>query len=521
MTIGKKITLGFIASVAITAILGIFAYSRLITINRNVGSLIGDALPSIQNLIALDDATQEERADIFTRATMLSPADQSVEDKKIADAEQHTMDEFTGYDSNVDPGVDTQNYNEAKEDWAKWMPVRDQIYAYIRDNNPKAAIDLYTSKGSDLFEAFGLVIDRMVAWNRANGDDEANSATESIASAERGVVLCLGLAVAVAALIATLIILGTKRSLTRLAGVLSAGSGEVATASAQLSTASQSLAQGASEQAASLEETSSSLEEISSMAKKNADTAHQASVFSTEAKTVSDTGNTAMTRMSRAISDIQASAVETAKIIKTIDEIAFQTNLLALNAAVEAARAGEAGKGFAVVAEEVRNLAMRSAEAAKNTAALIEGSVQNAKNGVVIADEVGKTLGEIASVSGKMNTLIAEIAAASQEQSQGVNQVNQAIQQMDKVTQGSAATAEESAASAEELNSQSEHLRDVVADLLRLVQGGVNTAPTAAKRARKPAAKTAAAGPKINRKQIPLEGEESGPEDFSDFNAAA
>ncbi len=218
------------------------------------------------------------------------------------------------------------------------------------------------------------------------------------------------------------------------------------------------------------------------MTKKNADTAHQASVLSTEAKAVSDKGNSAMSKMSAAISDIQKSATETAKIIKTIDEIAFQTNLLALNAAVEAARAGEAGKGFAVVAEEVRNLAMRSAEAAKNTSSLIEGSVQNAKNGVVIANDVAKSLAEITSASEKVNLLVAEIAAASQEQSQGVNQVNQAVQQMDKVTQSNAATAEESASSAEALTGQSEQLRQAVSELLKLVQGeGANIASAGAR----------------------------------------
>jgi methyl-accepting chemotaxis protein len=273
------------------------------------------------------------------------------------------------------------------------------------------------------------------------------------------------------ALVATLISRSIIRTLKHTANALDSGAEHLTAASAQVSASSQSLAQGASESAASLEETSSSLEIISSMAKKNADTAHQASVLSSEAKTISDKGNNAMSKMSVAIADIEKSALQTAKIIKTIDEIAFQTNLLALNAAVEAARAGEAGKGFAAVAEEVRNLAMRSAEAAKTTAGLIEGSVQNAKNGVVIADQVAQVLAEITSASGKVNQLVVGIAAASTEQSQGVGQVNQAIQQMDKVTQSNAAAAEECAASAEELNSQSEQVRTIVGDLRALVYG--------------------------------------------------
>ena len=233
---------------------------------------------------------------------------------------------------------------------------------------------------------------------------------------------------------------------------------QVTSASGQISSGSQSLAEGANEQASSLEEVSSSLEEMSSMTKQNAENSNQAKNLSAEAKDSAKHGNEVMGKMSDAIENIKASSDNTAKIIKTIDEIAFQTNLLALNAAVEAARAGEAGKGFAVVAEEVRNLAMRSAEAAKNTANMIEESVKNAEGGVKISEEVAKILKEIGDRSGKVNSLIEEITAASAEQSQGIEQINSAVAQMDKVTQQNAANSEESASAAEELNSQAEEL---------------------------------------------------------------
>ena len=218
-----------------------------------------------------------------------------------------------------------------------------------------------------------------------------------------------------------------KQSINAAAQNLDGGMGQVGTASEQVASAagqitsgSQSLAEGASEQASSLEEISSSLEEISSMTKQNSENSNQAKTLAQTARESADRGTTAMVRMTETIGKIKQSSDETAKIVKTIDEIAFQTNLLALNAAVEAARAGEAGKGFAVVAEEVRNLAQRSAEAAKTTTDMIEGSVKNSDEGVKVTEEVAEILSEIADGSRKVSDLVAEIAAASGEQSQGM-----------------------------------------------------------------------------------------------------
>jgi methyl-accepting chemotaxis protein len=249
---------------------------------------------------------------------------------------------------------------------------------------------------------------------------------------------------------------------------------QVASASGQISSGSQTLSQGASEQASSLEEVSSSLQEMSSMTKRNAENAREARSLSEGAQATADRGVESMKRLSEAIDKIKVSSDSTAKIVKTIDEIAFQTNLLALNAAVEAARAGDAGKGFAVVAEEVRNLAMRSAEAAKNTANMIEESVKNAEGGVAINQEVLKNLTEINSQVNKVSAVMAEIAAASDQQSQGVEQVNTAVEQMNTVTQQVAANAEESASAAEELSGQSEEMKGMVG-AFRLTNAAGNT----------------------------------------------
>jgi len=252
------------------------------------------------------------------------------------------------------------------------------------------------------------------------------------------------------------------------------GARQVASASAQVSSGGQSLSQGASEQASSLEEISSNLQEMSSMTRQNAMSAREAKVVAQEARNSADSGVESMNLMSSAINQIKVSSDATARIVKTIDEIAFQTNLLALNAAVEAARAGDAGRGFAVVAEEVRNLAMRSAKAAKNTANLIEEAVRNSVNGVNINAEVLKNFQEITERTNKVSQAVSEIAAASDQQDQGINQVNKAVEQLNQLTQQNAANAEESASAAEEMSSQSEALHSIVASFKLNGSGNVN-----------------------------------------------
>jgi len=254
-------------------------------------------------------------------------------------------------------------------------------------------------------------------------------------------------------------------------------SDQTAAASDQVSSASQSLAEGASEQAAALEETSSSLEEMSSMTQRNAENAAKAKVLANQTRSAADTGAADVTEMTDAMGQIKAASDNIAKIIKTIDEIAFQTNILALNAAVEAARAGEAGMGFAVVADEVRNLAQRSAQAARETADKIEDSIQKSQRGVTISGKVAVSLQEIVVKAREVDELVNQIASASKEQYQGIQQINLAVSQMDKVTQTNAASAEESASAAEELNAQAAALKDAVVELQSLVGGQAGTRP--------------------------------------------
>jgi len=302
-----------------------------------------------------------------------------------------------------------------------------------------------------------------------------------IADGQRSVLEWVLAVAAGAGALATVAGIGLARSLSKpLAGIigqLSSGSEEIASAAGQVSNASQALAQGSSEQASSLEETSASLEEMASMTTSNSENATKARSLAGAARDAADRGAAQVNGMVGAMRELKASSDDIAKIIKTIDEIAFQTNILALNAAVEAARAGEAGMGFAVVADEVRNLAQRSAQSARETSDKIEGAIAKTSQGVQISSKVAEGLSGIVTKVRQVDELVAEVAAASGEQSQGIDQVNSAVSQMDKVTQSNAASAEESASAAEELNAQAGTVKETVNELLSLV--GRTTAETA------------------------------------------
>lgn len=299
-----------------------------------------------------------------------------------------------------------------------------------------------------------------------------NSGKASISSSVFWIIVTLAIAIIAGVLIGVFLSRSITKPINNIIQGLTSGSLQLESAANQVADSSQQMAEGASEQAASLEETSSSLEQMSASTKQNAENANAANTTVTEVCNSANQSRESMTKMSAVIEKIKVSSDETAKILKTIDEIAFQTNLLALNAAVEAARAGEAGKGFAVVAEEVRNLAHRSAEAAKSTAKLIEESQNNAHEGVNTSVEVSDVLTNVVEGIGNVTGLIGQVSTSSGEQAKGIEQINAATEDMDKATQSAAANAEESAAASEELSAQANELNIIVNKLAALVRGG-------------------------------------------------
>ncbi|MGO9371949.1 MAG: methyl-accepting chemotaxis protein [Syntrophobacteraceae bacterium] len=332
----------------------------------------------------------------------------------------------------------------------------------------KRGIILYSFEGKEKIGAFAPVGVR--GWSIGVIEPKEELLSQVNAFRNQGIIIgvaLLGFALTVILFFGRSI----SKPITRIVEGLSENGDQVSAASGQISSSSQQLAEGASEQAASIEETSASLEEMSSMTRQNAENARQADQLMANTKGSVSRSSQMMNELTTSMGEISAASEETSKIIKTIDEIAFQTNLLALNAAVEAARAGEAGAGFAVVADEVRNLAMRAAEAAKNTANLIEGTVRRVKDGSELVGKTEKEFREVAINVERSSELVGQISVASQEQAQGIEQVSKAVSEMDKVVQQNAANAEESASASEEMNFQADRLKEYVGELQSLVGG--------------------------------------------------
>lgn len=460
-----------LTGIALIATVGFVAHAQFQKISANQLALT-TAQSALRNQVEADMMHDALRADVLSALRAASRKDEPARTDVLKNLEEHTatfrerVKENRGLSLATPIRMALSKVEKPLEDYIQSSETLVKL-AFQDAAAAEARMEAFAQSFSELEKHMAQASDVI---EKSSTDFAATNAILAggflrtvIAAVAAGTVLLLVLSVLVARSI--------PRPFQKLISELETLAASLNSASKEVSASSQSFAEGASEQAASLEETSASLEEMTSMVRRNAESAERAKVVAGETRTAADAGSSGMVEMKAAMGEIKDSSTQVGKIVKAIDEIAFQTNILALNAAVEAARAGEAGAGFAVVADEVRNLAQRSAMSARETAEKIEESIIKSERGVQISVQVSASFDQIATKAREVDQFVAEIATSSQEQAQGVSQVNIAVTQMDKVTQSNAASAEESAAAAAELNSQAASVKAAVERLQALVGG--------------------------------------------------
>lgn len=473
MTIGKKLFLSFGAAIAITVVMGAVAIINIGNLGKSVDDLGHKKVRCLYLAGDVDNLTTDTLAQVggmLLRAHMHEPEQMTARhNAALADMERIKKETSEFISTTISPTLKEQAQSEVLDKAAPLEEIIEQSYSLAQKGDLAAADQQYSDKMA-LLEQWNGAADKLFQGDQNVIADYADLAFSAVAPARNISILMIVLSLAVGG-ISVWIVRSINATLQASVNELSEGADQTANAASQISSSSQSLAQGASEQAASLEETSASAEEINSMARKNTDNSRSTAELLAQSQQKVGHANQYLQDMVRSMEQITESSGKISKIIKVIDEIAFQTNILALNAAVEAARAGEAGMGFAVVADEVRSLAQRSAQAAKDTAVLIEDSIAKSSEGKIKVDQVALAIQAVTEDSARVKVMVDEVSLGSEEQSRGIDQIGRAIAQMEQVTQTTAANAEQSAAAAEELNAQSEALKDIVGRLQAMVGG--------------------------------------------------
>lgn len=487
-TISRRITAGLSALVLLTLLIGAFAFVRMQEMSQSIIALSDSTMPS---LVTLHEISRSARRQAIAHddiaavdANRRAPLQDSLAKEEAA--LKGLVDRYET--SQIADEEDRRLFGEVKQALtevqatARQLAEKTEVHPAEPAASAASAAESHTQSLVLLSPAQNKLIaaiDDNVRYNEKVGHASGELGKSVSASAMQVLKISVAVVVLLAIGISFFIVRSTSRVLGEIIGSLDASALQTASAARQVSMASQMLSSGASDQASAVEETSASLEEISSMVRATADNAERAKDLAAQARGVAEDGGKIMVDMRMAMTAIDASGAEVAKIVKNIDEIAFQTNILALNAAVEAARAGEAGAGFAVVADEVRSLAQRSAAAARETADKIDAAIANSRRGAECTAQVGRALEQITDKVTATDSLVGEIASAASEQAQGIGQVGIAVNQMEQIAQSNSISSEESAAAAEQLDAQAEMMKGLVGRLRALISGGSASASTA------------------------------------------
>jgi methyl-accepting chemotaxis protein len=517
-TISRRIVAGFILLVALAVALGLTSVWRMMGIGGHVETLSTNTIPS---LVALSRIMEANITAVRAVSTGVMRGDEPAavaESQRSFDGAVSRGAKLCGHYRSglISDDQDRTIFTAAEAARDSFLESARRAFALVTAGKARDAEHVLETEVEPRATACLDLFDRNVAYNLERSTADVAAARNMAAG---GMWLVGGL-VAGMALLGGLLGAGIGRwagnALRTIAAALGDGAAQTAVAAGELAAVSDQLASGSAEQGASVAETSASLEQMSAMIRSTADNASQAKELAAQARDAAEAGARTMTEMNAAMTAIEASSAEVAKIVKDIDEIAFQTNILALNAAVEAARAGEAGAGFAVVADEVRSLAQRSAAAARQTAEKIEAAIASSRHGADSCDRVNASLGAIAGTVTAADRLVAEIATAAREQAQGIKQIGLAMTQLDNVTQGNAVRAEQGASAVARLTSQAEVMREHVAWLHALVIGGGPAAAVRSGRVARSAWLEPPAAPPAGAPRIPMPGDAAAGEDADD-----